>query len=94
MKVAVIGSNSFSGSHFIDLLLSDTDYEVIGISRSDEKNDFYLPYKKRDLSKFQFHKLDLNKDMDKILSLLDEIKPEYIVNFASQSMVGGKLGQS
>ena len=88
MKVVVIGSNSFSGSHFIDLLLDDTKYEVIGISRSEEKKDFYLPYKKKNLSRFQFHKLDLNNDMDKILGLLDEQKPEYVVNFASQSMVG------
>jgi dTDP-glucose 4,6-dehydratase len=88
MKVVVIGSNSFSGSHFIDMLLSSTEYEVIGISRSDEKKDFYLPYKKRDLSKFKFHKLDLNRDMSKILNLFDDLKPEYIVNFASQSMVG------
>lgn len=87
-KVAVIGSNSFSGSHFVDLLLSKGQYEVYGLSRSDEKKDFYLPYRKRDLSRFKFYKLDLNNDMDKILELFDDEKPEYIVNFASQSMVG------
>lgn len=88
-KVVVIGSNSFSGSHFVNFLLQNTDYFVIGISRSPEKKDFYLPYKKlKDLSNFTFHKLDLNKDMHQILNLLDKNQPEYVVNFASQSMVG------
>ena len=90
-KVFVIGSNSFSGSHFIDFLLKKTRYDVIGISRSPEKKDLYLPYmpyKKQNLDRFRFHKLDLNKDMGIILNLFDELQPEYIVNFASQSMVG------
>jgi len=86
--VAVIGSNSFSGSHFIDMLLENGEYEVIGISRSPEKKEMYLPYKKRELSNFEFHQFDLNKNMNEILALLDEKKVEYVVNFASQSMVG------
>ena len=87
-KVVVIGSNSFSGSHFVDFLLEKTKYQVIGISKSPEKKALYLPYKKRNLDRFRFHKLDLNKDMNLILGLFDKLKPEYIVNFASQSMVG------
>lgn len=87
-KVVVIGSNSFSGSHFIDFLLKNTHYFVIGISRSPEKKDFYLPYKKPDLSRFEFRQLDLNRDIPDILKLFDKHNPEYVVNFASQSMVG------
>lgn len=87
-KVIVIGSNSFSGSHFIDLLLEKTDYQVIGISRSKEKKEIYLPYKKRKLSNFKFQQLDLNTNMTEILELCDKEEPNYIVNFASQSMVG------
>lgn len=87
-KVCVIGSNSFSGSDFIDYLLEATDYEVIGVSRSPEKNAVFLPYKSRDdLNRFSFFQLDLNKDMPGILTLLSEKKPEYIVNFAAQSEV-------
>ena len=87
-KVVVIGSNSFSGSHFIDHLLENTRYRIIGISRSNEKKDIYLPYKKRKSPRFEFYQLALNKDIKGILKLLDKNKPEYIVNFASQSMVG------
>ena len=87
-KVVVIGSNSFSGSHFINFLLEETQYGITGISRSEEKNFFYLPYKKQDLSRFQFYQLDLNSNLQEILKLFDEQEPEYVVNFASQSMVG------
>ncbi len=93
-KILVIGSNSFSGSDFIDLLLEKNmkklDYQVIGISRSKEKESLFLPYKNksRDLKNFKFFQIDLNQDLDKLNVLLDDFKPEYIVNFAAQSEVG------
>lgn len=87
-KVAVIGSNSFSGSNYADYLLEKTKYEIIGVSRSQEKKSIYLPYKKKGLSRFKFYQMDLNKDLNPMMKLFDAEKPEYIVNFASQSMVG------
>ncbi len=87
MKVAVIGSNSFSGSDFIDLLLDDPENEVCGISRSPEKSHVFLPYKKRQKPRLTFHQLDLNEHSQKIIELLDQFKPDYIVNFAAQSEV-------
>lgn len=86
-RVVVIGSNSFSGSDFIDLLLEKGGYSVLGLSRSKEKTLLFLPYKKRDLSNFRFVQVDLNKDLSKLEILLDEFKPNYIVNFAAQSEV-------
>src|SRR5277367_5558990 len=86
-KIAVIGSNSFSGADFIDLLLEKKNYDVIGISRSPEKSEIFLPYKKHESAQFKFHQLDLNKDNDQIIDLLDQFKPQYIVNFAAQSEV-------
>jgi dTDP-glucose 4,6-dehydratase len=88
-KVMVIGSNSFSGAHFADYLLDNTKYNVIGISRSPEKSELYLPYKKnKELSRFEFQQLDLNKNLADIMKLIDNEQTPYIVNFASQSMVG------
>jgi len=88
-KIVVIGSNSFSGQDFVDLLLDDPAHEIIGISRSPEKNPIFLRYKERDdLSRFRFHRLDMNTDMEALLGLLDAERPEYIVNFAAQSEVG------
>lgn len=86
-KVLVIGSNSFSGSDFIDLLLEQGTYSVLGISRSPEKSALFLPYLKRKSPHFQFQQIDLNQDFEKLKVLLDEFRPEYIVNFAAQSEV-------
>ena len=86
-KIAVIGSNSFSGSDFIDLLLDDEWNEVIGLSRSPEKSTLFLPYKRRQRANFRFYQMDLNKHMPQIIELLDSFEPEYVVNFAAQSEV-------
>ena len=72
----------------VDLLLEKTCYHIIGISRSPEKNPVFLPYKKRDLSRFTFFQMDLNKDSKKMIKLFDKEKPKIIVNFAAQSEVG------
>ncbi|MDJ0652104.1 MAG: GDP-mannose 4,6-dehydratase [Simkaniaceae bacterium] len=87
-KVLVIGSNAFSGSDFIDLLLEKGGYEVIGISRSAEKSPLFLPYRAKNSSRFTFEQMDLNRDISKLDHLLETFQPEYIVNFAAQSEVG------
>ena len=87
-RIAVIGSNSFSGSDFIDLLLDDERNEVIGLSRSPEKNPIFLSYKRHNGARFIFYQRDLNDQMPEIIDLLDSFQPEYVVNFAAQSEVG------
>ncbi len=87
-KVLVIGSNSFSGSDFVDLLLETKQYQVLGVSRSPEKGKIFLPYLQRQEVPFRFVQIDLNHDLEKLNYLLDEFQPEYIVNFAAQSEVG------
>ena len=86
-KIAVIGSNSFSGSDFIDLLLDDEQNKVVGISRSPEKSALFLPYKQRRGANFKFYQMDLNKHMSQIIDLFDSFEPDYVVNFAAQSEV-------
>jgi dTDP-glucose 4,6-dehydratase len=86
-RFLVIGSNSFSGSDFIDLLLDDEQNEVTGISRSVEKSALFLPYKNRQGANFKFYQLDLNKDLPRIIELIDSFQPHYVVNFAAQSEV-------
>ncbi len=85
--IFVIGSNSFSGASFVNFALNK-GARVIGISRSNEANPEFLPYKWQDYYNFTFHQLDLNKDLPAIASIIHEIKPAYVVNFAAQSMVG------
>ena len=86
-KIAVIGSNSFSGGDFVDLLLDDPDNRVLGISRSPEKSALFLPYRRKNSPHFSFRQLDLNHDQGEIIALFDRFRPEYIVNFAAQSEV-------
>ena len=85
-KFAVIGSNSFSGSSFIKYLLKN-GHEVIGISRSIEPDPVFLGYKNEKLENFSFHKLDLNKNLPEVSSVLGDYRADYIVNFAAQGMV-------
>lgn len=88
MKTCVVlGSNCFSGSHLIDALMDDPRYRVIGVSRSPEPSDLYLPYKRRSAGNFSFHRCDLAAGMDEFIPWLDEIRPDIIVNFAALSEV-------
>lgn len=90
-KLAVIGSNSFSGSSFIAYCLSN-GLQVLGVSRSKEPNDVFLPYKWKKISKFKgmfkFEQLDINHDTEAIAKVIQDFRPEYVFNFAAQSMVG------
>lgn len=84
--VVVIGSNSFSGASFVSFLL-ERGTRVEGISRSPEPIAALLPYKWRPHESFRFHQLDLNHDLDGIMRVIGETRPEIVVNFAAQSMV-------
>lgn len=88
-KIVVIGSNSFSGASFVDYALNDGS-EVIAISRSPEPDNVFLPYKwpgKDKLNLFKFYQMDLNNDIEAIIDLIRTTNPDYVVNFAAQSMV-------
>ena len=87
-KIAVIGSNSFSGSTFVRYLL-DKGHDVLGFSRSKEPEDVFLPYKWLDKGqeRFCFEQADLNHDLEKLIEILIEEKPNYIVNFVALGMV-------
>ncbi|HVL13626.1 MAG TPA: GDP-mannose 4,6-dehydratase [Gemmata sp.] len=88
MKVVVLGANSFSGQDFVDLLLDDPAYTVVGVSRGAERTALALKYKTRqDLSRYRYHRLDMNRDAGDLLALLDREKPQAVVNFAAQSEV-------
>ena len=86
-NIFIIGSNSFSGATFSDYALQK-GANVTGISRSKESNSVFLPYKWSEQSRFNFHLLDINKNLKEIIVLVNDLKPSYIVNFAAQSMVG------
>jgi dTDP-glucose 4,6-dehydratase len=84
----VVGSNSFSGSNFVDHLLGE-GYAVIGCSRSPEPHPAFLPYKwSNKAGAFRFFQYDLNRDLDALMELTNRERPAFVINFAAQSMVG------
>lgn len=88
-KILIIGSNSFSGSNFINFLLTKK-FTVFGVSRRREINQENLIYKNNKYIKnFKFYKIDLNlkKDINKLVKIIKKQKIKYIANFAAQGMV-------
>jgi dTDP-glucose 4,6-dehydratase len=83
----VIGSNSYTGTAFIEHLLAKGE-DVIGVSRSDEIATPLCRYRwKKHPGTFTFHRIDLNHDLDALTDLIHQRRPNRIVNFAAQSMV-------
>ena len=94
-KILVIGSNSFSGSHFVAEALSD-GHQVWGVSRSAELDPVFLPYRwfaqltgvpLATAENFCFHAINLNSQLPELVELIDEVQPTHVVNFAAQGMV-------
>jgi len=83
----VLGSNCFTGSHIVDALLNDPSNQVIGVSRSPEPKDLFLPYKRRQAANFQFYQIDLVRGFAPLVRLLDEVKPQVVINVAALSEV-------
>ena len=93
MNFLVIGSNSFSGSNFVSFLLKQ-GFDVVGVSRSDEPNKCFLPYKWENSQKdgkpdgnFLFKKINLNENIEELIKIIDEKNINYVINFAAQGMV-------
>ncbi|PTY02888.1 dTDP-glucose 4,6-dehydratase [Opitutaceae bacterium EW11] len=88
-KIAIIGSNSFSGASFARYCL-EQGLEVLGASRSAEPAACFLPYRwltPDQQRRFRFVKADLNQDLDTLMTALKEFGAPWVVNFAAQGMV-------
>ncbi|MCP9775665.1 NAD(P)-dependent oxidoreductase [Cyanobium sp. WAJ14-Wanaka] len=94
-KILVIGSNSFSGSHFVAEALRG-GHQVWATSRSRELDPVFLPYLWLDPARgeplanqanFSFQAIDLNSQLSQLLELVDRVQPSHVVNFAAQGMV-------
>jgi dTDP-glucose 4,6-dehydratase len=89
-RVFVLGSNSFSGASFAAYALAQGT-SVLGASRSPEPHRAFLPYTwsgdPKIKERFQFKQLDLNQNTDEIAGAIEQFRPDYVVNFAAQSMV-------
>ena len=86
-KYLVIGSNCFTGCHIVDALLENAESKVIGVSRSPEYKDFFLPYKRHKSGRFTFHQLNTVRQFDSLVRLIEEERPEVVINVAALSEV-------
>ena len=94
-KVLVIGSNSFSGSHFVAEALRAGHAGLGREPLSGAAPRFpplplvwrrgRAPWPLRKTSSFQA--IDLNSQLNDLLELIDRMQPELVVNFAAQGMV-------
>ncbi len=85
-KAVIIGVNSFSGNSFANYLLGK-NFKVIGFSRSKREKKYYSRISKSD-KKFFFYKKNINLDLKYIIKKISQFRPDYIINYAAQSMVG------
>lgn len=94
-RIAIIGSNSFSGASFAAHCLRQ-GMEVLGLSRSDEPIPAFLPYRwlpAEQQARFRFVRADLNTELDGLMRALDVFRPSVVVNFAAQGMVAQSWAQ-
>ena len=86
-KFLVLGATSFAGSNLIETLLT-AGFDVVGVSRSDEYGELFLPYSNNSRrTSFEFHTVDVRSQEDQLQNLISKLKPNYIFDFAGQGMV-------
>jgi dTDP-glucose 4,6-dehydratase len=89
-RLAVIGCNSFSGSHFLRHAL-EQGCEVLGISRSPEPAAAFWPLAwpggEGLRPRFRFVQADLNEDLSRVRKAVTAFRPASVVNFAALGMV-------
>lgn len=85
-RIVVLGSNSFSGSHFVHKALCEGD-NVLAISRSRPLQKHYRPFS-LEAKALSCKTLDLNFDIDKIKEEIRLFRPDIVISYAAQGMVG------
>lgn len=83
--IIVTGVTGQDGSHMVDYLLKNTDYNIVGtVRRLSVSNHDNL--KHIDSDRFEKVYFDLN-DNESIQSVIQKYKPKYFINLAAQSFV-------
>ncbi len=84
--IIVTGVTGQDGSHMVDYLLANTNYEIFGCVRRlsvyNHKNLSHI-----DDKRFHLINFDLT-DSHSISRIIEKLKPDYFINLAAQSFVG------
>lgn len=84
MRVLVTGSAGFGGSHFVEHVLENTDWEIIGLDSFRHRGDpLRVPH--LEPSRYQVFTADLAAPLGRLEHSLGNI--DFIVNYASESHV-------
>ncbi len=77
-KVVITGSNGLLGQKLVNLFSDLNNFEVTAISREENRNETAKNY--------TYYSVDIT-DHKKLINLLDDIKPDYIINCAAMTNV-------
>ncbi len=86
VKALITGMTGMVGSHLADFLLENTDWEIHGVQRwrSPLDNIMHLMQRINNKDRIFVHYGDLN-DQSSLITVLKEVKPDYIFHLAAQS---------
>lgn len=91
--ILVTGGAGFIGSHFVDLVISKTDYKVIVLDNLTYAGKLENMTSFLDLDRTQFIKGDIC-DSKLISSIFEKNDIDYVVNFAAESHVDNSISES
>lgn len=85
-KALITGMTGMVGSHLADYLLSETDWDVYGLVRWNDRFDNieHLFDKINDSDKVNLVYGDIN-DLSSLLKIMSDVKPDYVFHLAAQS---------
>jgi GDPmannose 4,6-dehydratase len=85
-SIIVTGVTGQDGSHMVDYLLANTDYEIFGCVR---RLSVYNHKNISHINSERFHLINFDLiDSHSISRVIEKIKPDYFINLAAQSFVG------
>ncbi len=83
-KYLIIGGAGVFALHLIRRLVHNDNNEVISVGRSPEKNDhFTLGITSKNFKNYKYIQLHMTFENDMLLEIIENFKPNYIVNFAA-----------
>ena len=85
-RALITGMTGMVGSHLVDYLLENTDWDIHGMQRwrSPLDNILHLMDRINQKDRIFVHYGDLN-DQGSLINVLEEVKPDYIFHLAAQS---------
>lgn len=85
-SIIVTGVTGQDGSHMVDYLLLNTDYEIFGCVR---RLSVYNHKNLSHVNNNRFHLINFDlTDSHSIARIIEKLKPDYFINLAAQSFVG------